>query len=59
METPMHSMSNLFDQLGLPSDTEAIERFIDTHSPFGTRHPARRRAVLDARTGIIPARGNR
>lgn len=30
----MHSMSNLFDQLGLPSDTAAIERFIETHSPL-------------------------
>lgn len=34
METPMHNMSSLFDQLGLPSDTEAIERFIETHGPL-------------------------
>lgn len=34
METPMHSMNSLFDQLGLPSDEEAIERFIETHSPL-------------------------
>ena len=34
METPTHSMSNLFDQLGLPSNKEAIERFIDMHSPL-------------------------
>lgn len=36
METPIHSISNLFDQLGLPSDEGAIERFIATHSPLGT-----------------------
>jgi hypothetical protein len=30
----MHSMSNLFDQLGLPSDQAAIESFIETHSPL-------------------------
>lgn len=36
METPLHNMSNLFDQLGLPSDKEAIERFIDTHSPLAS-----------------------
>jgi len=30
----MHTMSTLFDQLGLPSDQAAIERFAATHSPI-------------------------
>lgn len=34
MEEPLHSMSNLFAQLGLPADDAAIERFIATHSPL-------------------------
>lgn len=34
METPTHSMSHLFDQLGLPSDRESIEKFIVTHRPL-------------------------
>lgn len=34
MEPPLHSMSTLFAQLGLPSDEAAIERFIATHSPL-------------------------
>ena len=28
METQVHRMSDLFDQLGLPSDSQAIEDFI-------------------------------
>lgn len=34
MEAPIHSMKNLFAQLGLPSDSDAIERFIASHSPL-------------------------
>lgn len=34
METPIHTMSNLFAQLGLPSDSDAIDRFIASHSPL-------------------------
>ena len=34
METPMHTMNNLFAQLGLPSDAAEIERFIKVHSPL-------------------------
>ena len=30
----MHTMSALFDQLGLPSDQAAIETFIAEHSPL-------------------------
>ncbi len=36
MEAPMHSLSNLFAQLGLPQDEDAVERFIRTHSPIPT-----------------------
>jgi hypothetical protein len=36
MESSMHSLSNLFAQLGLSSDEFAIERFIKTHSPLAT-----------------------
>lgn len=35
METPVHTMTSLFAQLGLPSDPESIARFIGTHSPLG------------------------
>ena len=34
METPMHTLGNLFAQLGLPSDAAAIEQFIQTHGPL-------------------------
>ena len=36
METPMHSINNLFAQLGLPSDQAAVENFIKTHNPMAT-----------------------
>ena len=39
MELPVHSMSNLFAQLGLPSDEAAIERFIATHAPLPENVP--------------------
>lgn len=35
MEANLHSMSNLFAQLGLPSEQAAIEDFIATHRPLG------------------------
>jgi len=31
METPIHSLTSLFDQLGLVSTDQAIETFIDEH----------------------------
>lgn len=31
METITHSMQDLFDQLGLPSEEDEIERFIQRH----------------------------
>jgi len=34
MERPVHSMSNLFAQLGEANDPAAIARFIETHSPL-------------------------
>ena len=34
METNLHSMGNLFAQLGLPSEPTAIEDFIATHRPL-------------------------
>lgn len=34
MEAPLHSMSDLFSQLGLPAGPAEIERFIVTHSPL-------------------------
>ncbi|TXG79433.1 MAG: DUF2789 domain-containing protein [Thermomicrobiales bacterium] len=34
MEHAIHSMSNLFSQLGKPSDEVAIAKFIETHAPL-------------------------
>lgn len=34
MEQPVHHFSELFEQLGLPSDPESIERFIQRNSPL-------------------------
>lgn len=34
MESSMHTMANLFQQLGLPSDPGAIDSFIASHSPL-------------------------
>ncbi|MCB1915243.1 MAG: DUF2789 domain-containing protein [Rhodocyclaceae bacterium] len=34
MEAPIHTMSNLFAQLGLPNDEASIARFIETHRPL-------------------------
>ena len=34
MESQVHTMSNLFAQLGLPSDEAGIARFIETHGPL-------------------------
>lgn len=33
MEHPLHSMSNLFAQLGEANDALSIQRFIDSHRP--------------------------
>ena len=43
MESPVHSMSNLFAQLGRPNDEAAIAQFIDSHRPLAEgvrRHEA-------------------
>ena len=34
METAVHTLSNLFAQLGLPSDAECIDRFVKNHRPL-------------------------
>lgn len=34
MNSSFHPLSELFAQLGLPDNEEAIERFIETHSPL-------------------------
>ena len=34
MEQPVHSFTQLFAQLGLPSDAVSIGRFIASHSPL-------------------------
>lgn len=35
MEGNLHSMTNLFNQLGLPSEPAAIQAFIDSKRPLG------------------------
>ena len=34
MDTSVHTLSQLFAQLGLPDDAESIERFIAEHAPL-------------------------
>ena len=34
METSLHTLSNLFAQLGLPAEPKAIEDFIGAHRPL-------------------------
>lgn len=34
METHLHTLSNLFAQLGLPSEPAAMDQFIATHRPL-------------------------
>ena len=34
MQAQLHTMSNLFAQLGLPADEVALENFIATHRPL-------------------------
>ena len=34
MDTSPHTLTTLFDQLGLPSWEEAIDRFIEEHTPI-------------------------
>jgi hypothetical protein len=36
MNSPIHSFSDLFAQLGLPSDELAIQAFIAAHTPLAT-----------------------
>jgi len=34
MEPPVHSLSSLFKQLGLPDDPVSIDKFVAVHSPL-------------------------
>ncbi|QXI28717.1 DUF2789 domain-containing protein [Pseudomonas vanderleydeniana] len=34
MDSPTHSLTSLFEQLGLPSDAVSIDQFIASHSPL-------------------------
>jgi hypothetical protein len=34
MQQPMHHFTDLFDQLGLPSDAQAIAHFLALHAPL-------------------------
>lgn len=34
MESPVHSLNSLFAQLGLASDDQAIDQFIESHKPI-------------------------
>lgn len=34
MESPVHSLSSLFKQLGVPDDPVSIEKFVSVHSPL-------------------------
>lgn len=36
MESSLHTLNNLFEQLGLPSDDVEIDNFIHTHSHLDT-----------------------
>ena len=42
MDQPVHSRSQLFLQLGLPSETRAIDEFIAAHSPLPDAVPLHR-----------------
>lgn len=35
MDANLHTISNLFAQLGLPSDPSAVDQFIAAHRPLG------------------------
>ncbi|MDP2881389.1 MAG: DUF2789 domain-containing protein [Azonexus sp.] len=39
MQAQLHTMSNLFAQLGLPSEEAALENFIATHRPLSNDTP--------------------
>ncbi len=39
MEKPVHHFSDLFEQLGLPSDADSIERFIQRNAPLPETMP--------------------
>ena len=54
MNAHLHTMSNLFEQLGLPADSASIDNFIAAHRPIGTdlrAQPLRRDQRLRAGGG--------
>ena len=55
MITPIHRLSELFQQLGLGSSTEEVERFIQTHAPLrediALAEPVRKALQPRAETG--------
>ncbi len=51
METPIHSQTSLFEQLGLDSTDSAIETFIDKHRPLASNIE-----LYEATTGMLRKR---
>ena len=39
MEPPVHTLSELFSQLGLPNTAEEVEHFIEEHRPLAKEKP--------------------
>ncbi|MDR7268478.1 hypothetical protein J2X20_001107 [Pelomonas saccharophila] len=39
MDSPFHSFSDLFSQLGLPADDAGIAAFLSAHAPLGAGVP--------------------
>ncbi|EDY85853.1 conserved hypothetical protein [gamma proteobacterium HTCC5015] len=39
MDTAIHTLSELFEQLGLASDSDSIDRFIAEHRPLDDNTP--------------------
>ncbi|GLP98497.1 hypothetical protein GCM10007891_03510 [Methylophaga thalassica] len=39
MEPPIHTLSELFSQLGLPKAAEEVEHFIEKHRPLAKEIP--------------------
>ncbi len=51
METPIHSQTSLFEQLGLDITDSAIETFIDKHRPLASNIE-----LYEATTGMLRKR---
>jgi Protein of unknown function (DUF2789). len=55
MESPTHSLPNLFKQLGLPDDAESIDKFIADPFTAQTRIAPGGCVLLDQEPGGFPA----